>query len=121
MKIIICGYGLVGRNAIERLQRSNAEITVIDIDPEKIADIPYKKVVGDATNSYEDNVDLFPRFAIMRHWKIAQGLPFSAFVSPDGLHMNDWGYGCWAKLLAGALQEAATRGTSTATAVPGLR
>jgi lysophospholipase L1-like esterase len=66
----------------------------------------------------EANVDLFPRFAIMRHWQLAQHLPFSTFISPDGLHMNDWGYGCWAKLLAGSLHEAATRATSTATAMP---
>jgi acyl-CoA thioesterase-1 len=65
----------------------------------------------------EANVDLFRRFAVMRYWA-AQGLPFEAFVSPDGLHMNDWGYGCWAKLLAGSIQEAATRSTTTATAAP---
>jgi acyl-CoA thioesterase I len=29
------------------------------------------------------------------------------FVSPDGLHMNDWGYACWAKLLAAAIGQAA--------------
>jgi lysophospholipase L1-like esterase len=69
----------------------------------------------------EANVDLFPRFAIMRHWQLTQHLPFSTFISPDGLHMNDWGYGCWAKLLAGSLHEAATRATSTATAMPPRR
>ena len=21
-------------------------------------------------------------------------MPFEQFISPDGLHMNDWGYGC---------------------------
>ena len=29
--------------------------------------------------------------------------------------MNDWSYGCIAKLLAGAIHEAATRSTMTAT------
>ena len=33
--------------------------------------------------------------------------------------MNDWSYGCIAKLLAGAIQEAATRSTVTATAARG--
>jgi acyl-CoA thioesterase-1 len=32
------------------------------------------------------------------------------------LHMNDWSYGCIAKLLAGAIYDAATRATVTATA-----
>jgi acyl-CoA thioesterase I len=45
-------------------------------------------------------------------------MPFSAFLSPDELHMNDWSYGCVAKLLAGAIVEAATRSTITATARP---
>ncbi len=65
----------------------------------------------------ETNVDLFERFAVMRYWQLTEGLPFSTFVSPDEIHMNDWGYGCWAKLLAGSLHEAATRATVTATAL----
>ena len=40
---------------------------------------------------------------------------FSAFTSPDDLHINDWGYGCLAKLLAGSIHDAATRPTLTAT------
>ena len=30
-------------------------------------------------------------------------MPFQVFVSSDGLHMNDWSYGCLAKLIAGAI------------------
>jgi acyl-CoA thioesterase-1 len=43
----------------------------------------------------------------MRHWREVNGLPFQVFVSSDGLHMNDWSYGCLAKMLAGAIAEAA--------------
>lgn len=64
----------------------------------------------------EANVDLFERFAVMRYWRLTEDIPFSTFISPDELHMNDWGYGCVAKLLAQAIQEAATRSTITATA-----
>ena len=64
----------------------------------------------------ETNVDLFQRYAIMRYWKLTEDIPFSTFVSPDELHMNDWSYGCVAKLLAGAIHEAASRSTVTATA-----
>ena len=39
-------------------------------------------------------------------------------LSPDELHMNDWSYGCVAKLLAGAIAEAATRTTLTAGVSP---
>jgi hypothetical protein len=48
------------------------------------------------------------------HWRERDGMSFDAFTSPDGLHMNDWGYGCWAKLLCTAISDAATRAiTST--------
>jgi acyl-CoA thioesterase-1 len=60
------------------------------------------------------SVDLFNRFAVMREWHDVQHLPFEAFVAADGLHMNDWGYGCVAKLLAGAISEAATRPVASA-------
>jgi hypothetical protein len=43
-------------------------------------------------------------------------MPFGVFLSPDELHMNDWSYGCVAKLLADSIVEAATRATVTATA-----
>ena len=59
----------------------------------------------------EMNIDLFQRFALMRYWHLTEGLPFSAFLSRDELHMNDWSYGCIAKVLAGAITEAATRAT----------
>ena len=32
-------------------------------------------------------------------------MPFDQFLSPDGLHMNDWSYACIAKLLANAILE----------------
>jgi lysophospholipase L1-like esterase len=64
----------------------------------------------------ETHVDLFQRYAVMRYWRLTEGIPFSTFVSPDELHMNDWSYGCIAKLLAGAIHEAASRATVTATA-----
>jgi len=65
----------------------------------------------------QTSVDLFQRFAIMRYWRLTENMPFTQFISPDGLHMNDWGYGCLAKLLASAINEAATRSTVTATAI----
>ncbi len=62
------------------------------------------------------NVGVFHRFAVMRHWREVANIPFKVFLSEDELHMNDWSYGCIAKLLAGAIVEAATRETITAKA-----
>jgi lysophospholipase L1-like esterase len=64
------------------------------------------------------HVALFQRFALMRYWRLTEDMPFSVFLSPDELHMNDWSYGCVAKLMAGAIADAATRATVTATAAP---
>ena len=64
----------------------------------------------------ETNVDLFQRYAVMRYWLLTENIPFSTFTSPDELHMNDWSYGCVAKLLASAIGEASTRAAQTAVA-----
>lgn len=60
------------------------------------------------------SVELFDRFAIMKHWRETRGMPFEAFLNPDLLHMNDWGYDCVARLLADAITDAATRAPLTA-------
>jgi lysophospholipase L1-like esterase len=45
------------------------------------------------------HVGFFPRFEVMRAWHEKQALPIDDFVIADGLHMNDWGYACFAQLL----------------------
>jgi lysophospholipase L1-like esterase len=45
------------------------------------------------------HVGIFPRFEVMRDWHERQALPIDSFVIADGLHMNDWGYACFAQLL----------------------
>jgi lysophospholipase L1-like esterase len=45
------------------------------------------------------HVGFFPRFEVMREWHENQSMPFDSFVIADGLHMNDWGYACFAQLL----------------------
>jgi lysophospholipase L1-like esterase len=45
------------------------------------------------------HVGIFPRFEVMREWHDQQALPIDSFVISDGLHMNDWGYACFAQLL----------------------
>ena len=45
------------------------------------------------------HVGIFPRFEVMRDWHEKQAIPIEGFVISDGLHMNDWGYACFAQLL----------------------
>jgi lysophospholipase L1-like esterase len=45
------------------------------------------------------HIGIFPRFEVMRDWHEKQAIPIDEFVIADGLHMNDWGYACFAQLL----------------------
>jgi lysophospholipase L1-like esterase len=45
------------------------------------------------------HIGIFPRFEVMREWHEQQALPIDTFVIADGLHMNNWGYACFAQLL----------------------
>ena len=45
------------------------------------------------------HIGIFPRFEVMRDWHEKQAIPITDFVTADGLHMNDWGYACFAQLL----------------------
>jgi lysophospholipase L1-like esterase len=54
-------------------------------------------IIGRAARAMK--VGVFPRFKVMKEWHTAQSLPFDVFVIRDGLHMNDWGYACFAQLL----------------------
>jgi len=107
------------RDGIGQLKAIDADVVLID--PQYAPKVLAKPETPDmleqiARTAKEENVDLFQRFAVMRDWYEVQHLSFDTFVSPDGLHMNDWGYACVAKLLAGAVAEAATRPIASAAA-----
>ena len=107
------------REGIARLKALGTDVILMDLQfaPQVVAkpdaDTMVKVIAAAAKR---DNVDLFQRYAVMRYWQLTEGMSFTAFTSADELHMNDWSYGCIAKLLAGAIHDAATRPTLTATA-----
>ena len=70
-----------------------------------------------AATAKAEDVDLFRRFEVMKRWHDDDHMTFESFVSPDGLHMNDWSYACLAKGLALAIAEAAERPVMSATAM----
>jgi len=47
---IVCGWGRVGRAVASYLSGQGAEVVVVDHDPERVADIPYARIVGDVTD-----------------------------------------------------------------------
>jgi len=102
---------------IARLKASGADVVLIDPQyaPRVLAKPTCEAMVSlIASAAKAEHVGLFRRFELMRHWHEDEHIPFEAFVSHDGLHMNDWGYGCLAKALAAGLVESLTRPTATA-------
>ena len=99
------------RHGIEQLKEAGADVVLIDPQyaPRVLAKAETPAMVDQiALTARDENVDLFRRFDIMRDWYENQHRSFDVFVSRDGLHMNDWGYGCWAKLLAAGIAQAAS-------------
>ena len=100
-----------------RLKATGADVVLIDPQyaPRVIAKPTADAMVAlIATTAKAEHIDVFHRFDLMRHWYATEHLPFETFVSPDGVHMNDWSYACLAKGLGMAIAEAATRPTATA-------
>jgi lysophospholipase L1-like esterase len=90
-------------DGVARIQASGADLVLVD--PQ------YSPKVTEKAESASRMVQLlskvaalrhvgfFPRFEVMRQWHERQALPIDSFVIADGLHMNDWGYACFAQLL----------------------
>jgi lysophospholipase L1-like esterase len=122
---VIRNHQLVGHDALIRaglakIRAAGADVVLIDpqFAPKVIAKPDAESMVAliSATAKQAD-VDLFRRFELMHHWRDVGHLAFETFVSPDGLHMNDWSYACMAKGLGNAIAEAAQRPVLSATAL----
>jgi acyl-CoA thioesterase-1 len=113
----VVAAGSVIHDGVARLRASGAD--VILMDPQFAPKVIVKPGVEDkvtfiAGEAKSSNTDLFQRFAVMNYWHEVEQVPFETFISSDGYHMNDWSYGCIAKLLGGAIAEAATRSVNVA-------
>ena len=113
--------GEVIRQGVERLKASGTEVILINPQyaPKILAKPDVDHAVDVITATARDaEVGLFNRFAVMRHWVEGEKISFEQFLSPDGLHMNDWSYACIAKLLATAMLDGTKLPAATAVASP---
>jgi acyl-CoA thioesterase-1 len=104
-------------DGLQRLKASGADVVLIDPQyaPRVIAKPTCVAMVSlIAATAKAEHVGVFHRFDLMKHWYETQQLAFETFLSPDGLHMNDWSYGCLAKALGMAIADALKRPTATA-------
>ncbi|MGA2565372.1 MAG: SGNH/GDSL hydrolase family protein [Pseudolabrys sp.] len=105
-------HGASIRFGLAKIRSTGADVVLID--PQFVPKVIVSPEVGDmvdliATTAKAENVDLFRRFEVMKRWHDADHMTFESFVSPDGLHMNDWSYACMAKGLGMAIAEAVER------------
>jgi len=92
-------------DGISRIQAAGAGADVVLVDPQYSPQVTQRaesaskmvKLLGKVAELR--HVGIFPRFEVMRDWHEKQALPVESFVISDGLHMNDWGYACFAQLL----------------------
>jgi len=119
----LVGHAALIRAGLAKIRATGADVVLIDpqFAPKVIAKPEAEKMVAlISSTAKKEDVDLFRRFDVMRHWHEVDHLGFETFVSPDGLHMNDWSYACMARGLGNAIAEAAQRPIISATAASHL-
>ena len=114
-------HGAAIRAGLAKIRSTGADVVLID--PQFAPKVIKKPEVAPmleliALTAKQENVDRFRRFDVMKRWHDEDHMAFTTFVSPDGLHMNDWSYACMAKGLALAIADAATRPQLSAAAAP---
>jgi acyl-CoA thioesterase-1 len=108
-------------DGLERLRATGADVVLIDpqFAPKVIAEpdaAPMLQLIYTAAKQRQ--VALFDRFAVMRYWHDHRHMAFEAFLDPDNLHLNDWGYNCMATLLADAVATSARAPQAAPSMVP---
>jgi len=106
---------------IARIKKTGADVLLID--PQFAPRVNAKPAVSDMVGliayvAKQAHVPLFRRYVAMRHWHEDQAIAFDRFITADGLHMNDWGYSCFARLLADNIVSTVARSRAVADVKP---
>jgi acyl-CoA thioesterase I len=107
------------RTGIARLKRTGADVVLVDPQYttavlEHAIAVPMVDLIS--VEARRQQVGTFHRFDLMKDWRENQKIPFEAFSIADGLHMNDWGYDCFARNLAAAIAGSALPAMASARA-----
>ena len=97
------GVAELVQDGVSRIQQTGADIVLVDLQySPRVTEHPEnasKMVKLISRVAQLRHIGVFPRFEVMRQWHENQALPIDSFVIADGLHMNDWGYACFAQIL----------------------
>jgi hypothetical protein len=97
------GIAAMVEAGVAKIQAAGADVVLID--PQYVPAVTARKEGASRMVKLISEVarlrhaSVFPRFEVMRQWHEDEKLPFESFSISDGLHMNDWGYACFAQLL----------------------
>lgn len=98
--------GDVVRNGIARIKAAGADVMLMNPQyaPAMLQHEHYREMLRmlDAI-AYVEDVPLFPRFALMRHWAEEGRMPIGAMLATDRLHMTDASYDCLARQLGASI------------------
>ncbi|WP_407157827.1 SGNH/GDSL hydrolase family protein [Bradyrhizobium sp. STM 3557] len=90
-------------DGVSKMQAAGADVVLVDLQySPRVIERPESasRMIKALSRIAElHHVGIFPRFEVMRDWHERQDIPINDFVIADGLHMNDWGYACFAQLL----------------------
>lgn len=106
---------------IAQIRKTGADVLLIDpqFAPRVNAKPATSEMVGlIAYIAKQAHVPVFRRYVAMRHWHEDQAIAFDRFIIADGLHMNDWGYSCLARLMADNIATSVARSRAVAGARP---
>lgn len=93
----------LAEEGVSRMQAAGADVVLVDpqyvpaVNANREGASKMVKLISDVARL--KRISVFPRFEVMRQWHEDDKMPFESFVINDGLHMNDWGYACFAQLL----------------------
>ena len=109
--------GEILQAGIARIKKSGADVLLVD--PQFSPRVNAKPAVNDmigliAYVAKQAHVPVFRRYVAMRHWHEDESIAFDRFIVADGVHMTDWGYSCFARLLADNIATTVTRSRAVA-------
>jgi acyl-CoA thioesterase-1 len=104
----VAEHDRIVRAGIARLQSTGLDLVLMDMQyaPMVVARAGHATMEERLAAAAADaRISLFSRFAIMRHWIEKDGIEPDRLIKRDGLHLNDYGYGCIGRLLAASIAE----------------
>ncbi|MFS2010544.1 SGNH/GDSL hydrolase family protein [Azospirillum sp. CT11-132] len=97
------------RQGVARLRAAGVDVVLMDLQYapkmlEKTGVAPMlSRIAGIATDQH---IGLFHRFDVMRTLVESRGMTMADLIGPDGVHQNDVGYDCVARILAAGIEDA---------------